>query len=78
MDVLVPWIVATVERELSEALRHWGKGTNDYQPVGKSRGLPYDDGSNLRIPSGKEGPVVQITKVGNPSLFFYTLLITRL
>lgn len=61
MNVLEPgWLAATIEGELSEALRHW---EDRHQSIGKSRGLPYDDGSNLRIPSAKKGPVVQIIKV---------------
>lgn len=68
MDVLRPWLAATIEGELGEALRHWEEGTNRHQSAGESRGLSYDDGSNLRIPSAKKGPVVQITKVGKSSL----------
>lgn len=63
MDLLKPWLAATIEGELGEALRHREDGTNGYQSNGKSRELSYDDGSNLRIPSAKKGPVVQITKV---------------
>lgn len=63
MDALQPWLAATIEGELSDALRHWEDATNRHQSTGKSRGLSYDDGSNLRIPSAKKGPVVQITKV---------------
>lgn len=67
MDILRPWLAATIEGELSEALRHWEEGTNGHQSAGESRRLSYDDGSNLRIPSVKKGPVVQITKVGKSS-----------
>lgn len=68
MDILRPWLAATIEEELGEALRHWEQDTNRHQSAGESRGLSYDDGSNLRIPSAKKGPVVQITKVGKSSL----------
>ena len=66
MDGLEPWLAVTIEGELSEALRHWEEGTNRCQSTGKSRGLSYDDGSNLRIPSARKGPWAQITKVGRP------------
>ena len=69
MDLLEPWLAATIEGELSEALRHWKEGTHRVQSADKSQGLSYDDGSNLRIRSAKKGPVVQITKVGKPPLF---------
>lgn len=78
MDALNPWIAATIEGELGEALRHREDGTNRYQSIGKSQGPSYDDGSNLRIPSAKKGPVVQITKVREHAslLKCYILLIT--
>ena len=63
MDALRPWLAATIEGELGEALRHMEEGTARHQLNGESRGLSYDDGSNLRILSAKVGPVVQITKV---------------
>ena len=69
MDLLGPWLAVTIEGELSEALRHWKEGTNRIQSADKSQGLSYDDGSNLRIRSAKEGPVVQITKVGKSPQF---------
>ena len=56
MDLLGPWIAATIEEELSEALKSQDDGTRRNQQS-------YDDGSNLRIPSAKKGQVVQITKV---------------
>ena len=56
MDLLGPWIAATIEEELSEALKSQDNGTRRHQQS-------YDDGSNLRIPSEKKGQVVQITKV---------------
>lgn len=62
MDALTPWLAATIEGELGEALRHREDGTNKHQSTTEARGLSYDDGSNLRIPSAKKGPVVQITK----------------
>lgn len=65
MDTLTPWLAATIEGELGEALRHREDGTNKHQSTTEARGLSYDDGSNLRIPSAKKGPVVQITKVSN-------------
>ena len=71
MDVLGPWLAATIEGELSEALRHWKEGTNRNQSVDKSQRLSYDDGSNLRIRSVKKGPVVQITKVRKSPPFLY-------
>ena len=71
MDILGPWLAATIEGELSEALRHWPKGTNRIQSTDKSRGLSYDDGSNLRIRSAEKGRVVQITKVGKSPPFPY-------
>lgn len=64
MDILRPWLAATIEGELSEALRHGEDGTSGNQSNGASRGLSYDDGSNLRIRSAKKGPIVQIDKVG--------------
>ena len=63
MDILKPWLAATLEGELSEAIRHKENGTNIHGSIQKSQGLWYDDGSNLRIPSAQKGPVVQITKV---------------
>lgn len=62
-DALKPWLAATVERELGEALRHREDLTNKDQSTAEARGISYDDGSNLRVPSAKKGPVVQITKV---------------
>ncbi|KAF6226962.1 hypothetical protein HO133_008403 [Letharia lupina] len=62
MDVLEPWLAATIEGELGEALRHKEEGANKHPSIGQPRGLSYDDGSNLRITSTKKGPVVQITK----------------
>lgn len=62
MDALKPWLAATIEGELGEALRHREDGTNRHQSIGKPQEPSYDDGSNLRIPSAKKGPVVQITK----------------
>ena len=56
MDLLGPWIAATIEEELSEALKSQDDCTKKNQQS-------YDDGSNLRIPSAKKGQVVQITKV---------------
>ena len=56
MDLLGPWIAATVEEELSAALKSQDDGT-------RRQNQSYDDGSNLRIPSEKKGQVVQITKV---------------
>lgn len=55
MDLLRPWIAATIEEELNEALKSQDDGTRRQQQA-------YDDGSNLRIPSAKKGQVVQITK----------------
>ena len=68
MDALLPWLAATIEGELGEALRHREDGT---------KGPSYDDGSNLRIPSAKKGPVVQVTKVRKNALFrrYFFLLI---
>lgn len=63
MDLLKPWLAATIEGELSEALRYREGGTARHQSTRVSRGQSYDDGSNLRIPSAKKGPFVQITKV---------------
>lgn len=68
MDLLGPWLAATIEGELSEALRHWKEDTHRIQSADKSRGFWFDDDSNLRIRSAKKGPVVQITKVGKPPL----------
>lgn len=69
MDILKPWLAVSIEGELGEALHYKEDGTARRQPAGGSRGLSYDDGSNLRIPSAKKGPVVQITKVSTLSLF---------
>ena len=67
--MLKPWLAATIEGELCEALRHKEDVSNGYQSLWRSQGLSYDDGSNLRIPSTKKGPVVQITKVSkHPSI----------
>ena len=63
MDILKPWLAATIEGELGEALRHREDGTNKHRPTGEFQVLSYDDGSNLRISCAKQGPVVQITKV---------------
>lgn len=63
MDALKPWLAATIEGELGEALRHREHGTNKDRSTGEFRVLSYDDGSNLRISCAKRGPVVQITKV---------------
>lgn len=71
MDILEPWLAATIDGKLSEALRHWEEVTNKHHSAGKSQGLAYDDGSNLRIPSAKKGPVVQITKVGRSHSWLY-------
>ena len=71
MDLLGPWLATTIEGELSEALRLWKESTNRIQSADKSQVLSYDDGSNLRIPSAKKGPVVQITKVRKPPPFPY-------
>ena len=70
-DILEPWLAATIEAELGEALRHWEDGTNRHQSTGKSRELSYDDGSNLRILCTKKGPVVQITKVCSLASLLY-------
>ena len=72
MDVLTPWLAATIEGELGEALRCWEDVTDKHQSKRKSQELSYDDGSNLRIPSTKQGPVVQITKVSNLRLLPYS------
>ena len=72
MDVLTPWLAATIEGELDDALRRWEDGTDKHQAKRKSQDLSYDDGSNLRIPSAKKGPVVQITKVSNLSSLLYS------
>ena len=56
MDLLCPWIAATIEEELSEALKSQDDGAKRHKQS-------YDDGSNLRIPSAKKGQVVQITRV---------------
>ena len=69
MDVLKPWLAATIEGELGEALHYKEDGMARPQSAGGSRGLSYDDGSNLRIPSAKKGPIVQITKVSTLVLF---------
>lgn len=71
MDVLEPWLAATIEGELGEALRHKEEGANKHPSIGQPRGLSYDDGSNLRITSTKKGPVVQITKVSKHPLLLY-------
>ena len=68
MDLLKPWLAATIEGELSEALRCREDGTAGHQPTGASQGQSYDDGSNLRIPCAKKGPVVQIDKVSTFAL----------
>lgn len=68
MDVLIPWLAATIEGELGEALHYKKDDTTRRQSAGGSRGLSYDDGSNLRISSAKKGPVVQITKVSTLAL----------
>ena len=59
MDILVPWLAATIEAELGEVLQNWG-GAIRHQFIDKSSN---DDCTILRIPSTKKGPVVQIIKV---------------
>ena len=73
MDVLTPWLAATIEGELGEALRCWEDVTDKQQSERKSQDLSYDDGSNLRIPSTKKGPVVQITKVSKLHSLLYSV-----
>ena len=76
MDVLEPWLAATIEGKLGEALRHREDSTNRHQSTGELRALSYDDGSNLRILSAKKGSVVQITKVSKASFHYYISLTT--
>ncbi len=76
MDVLEPWLAATIEGKLGEALRHREDSTNGHQSTEEFQALSYDDGSNLRISSGKKGSVVQITKVSKASFHYYNSLTT--
>lgn len=64
MDILSPWLGATIESELGQVLQYRGIDSNRTQSIGRAGVLSYeDDGSNLRIKSDKKGPVLQISKV---------------
>ena len=71
MDVLEPWLAATIEGSLGEALRHREDGTDRHQSTAEFRALSYDDGSNLRMSPAKNRPIVQITKVSKAGFRCY-------
>ena len=69
MDLVQPWLVVTIGRELDKTLEWRDDPENLHLLEGVVYGSGFeDDGSNLRIRPLKVGQTLQIIKVRGPNL----------